>query len=97
MTKKFWNDWKERFGETKEIILQKNATVYNTDHIGYVLGRCKKDRIVDAEWHEDSVLLKIERYTISIKNTNEIHYALMGIFPILLYRNDIYTVKFKKI
>lgn len=95
MTKKFWKDWQKRFGETQDVLINQPSKISNHMYTVPLLGRCSRDKIVDAEWFTDSVVLKIERYTIS-SNINGWHYALMGVFPCLLLRTDINTVRFKK-
>ena len=95
MTKKFWKDWQRRFGETEDVVIYKN---YGTEHQYDYPILCGKryDKIVDAEWFTDSVILKIERYTEIMAKKGGLHYALMGVFPFFMLRTDIKTIYFKK-
>lgn len=52
MTHKFWNDWKRRFGETKQIIIKNSS---NGENLHGLFSQW--DRIIDAEFHNDYVTI----------------------------------------
>lgn len=62
MTKKFWKDWQNRIGETKNIELRISVFNPNNGACYYhsVLGN--KDKILKASFHGDTVDLIIERH-----------------------------------
>lgn len=65
MTKKFWYDWQNRIGETKNIELCSFIINKNNDRIYYhsVLSDIYgKDKILKASFHGDVVDLIIERH-----------------------------------
>ena len=91
MTKKFWNDWQNRIGETKNICLFSKyhgnafygSRVLNID-----------DRLIKVKFHGDEVNLIIERHTqmidwhtCSLKQHVENEYLTLN-------RKDIATVEF---
>lgn len=66
MTKKFWNNWQTRIGETKNIQLfnrfeYSNGTIHLSKSYGKVLN--EKDKLIKAIFHGDAVDLVIERHT----------------------------------
>jgi len=95
MTKKFWNDWQRRFGETEDVVIFKNHGT-NYEYSYPILCSNRYDKIVDAEWFSNAVILKIERYTPVMSKKGGWHYALMGVFPFFILRTDIKTIEFKK-
>ena len=87
MTKKFWNDWQKRVGETKEI-----KGFYIHGGIGGSLVGYLPFRILSAKFTKDVVDLILEETSynpINGKDRVENRY-------IKLNRNDIATVRFKK-
>ena len=64
MTKKFWKDWQNRIGETKDIEL--NVCVFNKNngrcYYHSVLSSVYNDKILKASFHGDVVDLIIERH-----------------------------------
>lgn len=64
MTKKFWKDWQNRIGETKDIEL--NVCVFNKNngrcYYHSVLSSIYNDKILKASFHGDVVDLIIERH-----------------------------------
>ena len=64
MTKKFWKDWQNRIGETKNIEL--NVCVFNKNnarcYYHSVLSQVYNDKILKASFHGDVVDLVIERH-----------------------------------
>ena len=87
MTKKFWNDWKNRVGETKEI---KGFDIYGG--IGGSLVGYLPFRILSAKFTKDVVDLILEETSynpISGKHHVENRYVTLN-------RKDIATVKFNK-
>ncbi len=65
MTKKFWNDWQKRIGETKNIYLAhiitnpNNGCTYYYSVLSNVYG---DDKILKTSFHGDTVDLIIERH-----------------------------------
>ena len=71
MTKKYWNDWKRRIGETTNIYLFWNridGTIIRKANCGLL---DPEDSIVKATFHEKTVDLTIERrnYVFSINGS----------------------------
>ncbi len=65
MTKKFWNDWQNRIGETKNIYLNHWITNPKLDRTYYhtLLSNVHgEDKILKASFNGDSVDLVIERH-----------------------------------
>jgi len=63
MTKKFWNNWQNRIGETKNIYLNHFITNGNKTYYNYILsGVYGEDKILHATFHGDTVDLIIERH-----------------------------------
>ena len=65
MTKKFWDDWKKRIGETNYIALYRsiivNGEIYNRwNLLNHIYA---DDRIVKATFNGDSVDLVIEKFS----------------------------------
>lgn len=64
MTKKFWKDWQNRIGETKDIEL--NVCVFNKNngrcYYHSVLSSVYNDKILKTSFHGDVVDLIIERH-----------------------------------
>lgn len=94
MTKKYWNDWKKRIGETTNIYLFRN----HSDGTKWK-ANCglldPEDRVVKATFHEKSVDLTIERRTYVFR-INGPHFHSENEY-ITLEREKIACIKFKKI
>lgn len=92
MTKKFWNSWQNRIGETKNIYL--SNCIYNQINARWyycnVLSTLDEDKILKASFHEDTVDLIIERHMF-ING----HYHVENEY-LTLHRQDIRTIKFWK-
>lgn len=94
MTKKYWNDWKKRIGETTNIYIfwwsldgrKRKASCGLLD---------PEDRIVKATFHEKSVDLTIERKTY-VFSVNGPHFHSENKY-ITLDREKIACIEFKKI
>jgi len=87
MTKKFWNDWQKRVGETKEI---KGFYIYGG--IGCSLVGYLPFRILSAKFDKDVVDLILEETSynpISGRHHVENRYVTLN-------RKDIATVRFNK-
>ena len=88
MTKKFWKDWQNRIGETKDIKL--NCCVFNKNnarcYYHSVLGN--EDKILKASFHGDAVDLTIER-----RWTKNGHYVVENEY-LTIHRKEIKTIEF---
>lgn len=94
MTKKFWNNWQLNIYRTDKIVLtdegkEKLIEEYGTFHLLHHLVPEQKDRIVDATFFGDQVLLNILKFS---KRNNRIHKTIIK--P-LLNRKDIVSVQFR--
>ena len=98
MTKKFWNNWQTRIGETKNIQLfnrfeYSNGTIHLSKSYGCVL--TDKDRLIKASFHGDAGDLVIERHRwIFGINCND-HYHVENEY-LTLHRNEIASIEFIK-
>lgn len=97
MTKKFWNDWKRRLGETEEIYLFYDVYGERRWHgislSGHIFEYCDHFpfKILEANFNGNtSVDLKLE-----ITKPSGFHYTTENRY-ITLLRKDIATIKFKK-
>lgn len=84
MTKKFWNDWQKRIGETDQIYL-------NSPGWWAVLN--PRDQILNADFDQNSVQLIINQYCRKLCGFN-IH-SYYEIVKETYNRTDIKTIKFK--
>ena len=93
MTKKFWKDWQNRIGETKNIEL--NCCVFNKNnarrYYHSVLSSIYKDKILKATFHGDAVDLIIERH-----GWGNGHYTVENEY-LTLHRTEIKNVEFNNI
>ena len=92
MTKKFWNDWQFRLGETKEIYgwyENSKGKCVGGSLVGYL-----PFKILSAKFYEDTVDLKLEIKT-EVWTTNGIHIHVENKY-LALNRKDIATVEFFK-
>jgi len=102
MTKKFWNDWQKRIGETKQVYL-------SYDFFGRKMnGRCNcrrlltyrltddgNDKVISVKFNGDTVSMVIERKTCvtDLSSRRGYHYHSEN-EHITLNREDIITVEF---
>ena len=99
MTKKFWTDWQNRIGETKNIYLE--ICVFNKNNGEYyyhnVLSKLHdKDKILKAEFHGNTVDLIIERHKwVFGKNCND-HWNIENEY-LTLHRTEIKTIQFRNL
>ena len=92
MTKKFWNDWQKRIGETKNTWLFSKYHG-NAFYGSYVLN--SNDRLIKVSFHGDEVDLVIERHTEVIDlNTRSLKQHVENEYK-TLHRKDLATVEFK--
>ena len=97
MTKKFWNDWKGRFGETEQVYYREwygsNKNLAFTDGL---LNLYRGERILSHKFNGDTVDLVIER-KIFVKSTLYHYYRYNAKNEcVTLKRKDIVTIDFKK-
>lgn len=92
MTKKFWNDWQKRIGETKEVYrfhdfhTSENGAHYKGCYDSLIQG----DEIIKAYFHKDHVFLRIKRRFPRLIGTTFVEIETIG-----LYRTDIATITFR--
>jgi len=93
MTKKFWADWRNRIGETKNIWLF--SEYYGNAYYGhYVLDT--DDHLIKASFHGDTVDLIIERHTEVIDwHTRSLKQHVENEY-LTLHRNEIASIEFIK-
>ena len=97
MTKKFWNDWKKRIGETKNIYLflihpdGYRRKLYD----GGVLSELDGDVLLKANFHGDAVDLTIERHTEIINWVLRKRQKHIENEYITLHRKEIANIEFK--
>ena len=96
MTKKFWNDWKKRVGETYRIDLFKSVEVNGELYNGwYLLSHSfADDKIIKAKFNNDSVDLVIERHRWVISSPSHLHKEILYV---TLERANIKSIKFNRI
>ena len=93
MTKKFWADWRNRIGETKNIWLFSKYHG-NAFYGSYVLNT--DDRLIKATFHGDAVDLIIERHNRVIDwNTRSLKQHVENEY-LTLHRNEIASIEFNK-
>ena len=104
MTKKFWNDWQKRIGETKQVYLAykpyfedriENRLSYSRDLIGYRLDKDGCDEIVSVKFDSNSVHFVISRKTLvtDLASRRGYHYHAEN-KEISVNRKDIVSVEF---
>lgn len=87
MTKKFWNDWQKRVGETRNVWY---TGCYGTPH--QLIGLY--DEIVSCKFDGDYVEITVRQHRLVIHNT--LHNAFHVENKTFKYhRNEILTVEFK--
>ena len=104
MTKKFWNDWQNRIGETKNICLflkhynyskGNKIFAYYGKKWGGILNDYNGEKILKAEFHGDAVDLIIERHKwVFGVNCND-HFHIENEY-LTLHREEIASIEFKK-
>jgi len=91
MTKKFWKDWQNRIGETKQIYgwyENSKGKCVGGSLVGYL-----PFKILSAKFNGDTVELVLEtKYEVFGKNGYHIHVENKYL---TLHREDISTVEFK--
>ena len=93
MTKKFWNNWQKRIGETKNIWLF--SKYYGNAFYGHYLLN-DNDRIIKTLFHGDKVDLVIERHhTVIDWNTRSLKQHVENEY-LTLHRTEIATIEFIK-
>jgi len=92
MTKKFWKDWQNRIGETKNIDLAEFVTNPNNGRTYYVtvLQFDSNDKILKANFHGNTVDLVIERHLYT-----KGHWTVENEY-LTLHRNEIESIEFIK-
>jgi hypothetical protein len=85
MTKKFWNDWQKRLGETKNIVI-KNA-YYGTHRLLYP----GYDELVDATFERNYVSITINSIRVNFKRQTHIEHKTYK-----FHRTEIVTVLFNR-
>lgn len=85
MTKKFWNDWQKRLGETKNIVI-KNA-YYGTHRLLYP----GYDELVKATFKRNYVSITIESIRVNFQHQTHIEYKTYK-----FHRTEIVTVLFNR-
>lgn len=94
MTKKFWKDWQNRIGETKNIYLNHFITITNKGNRTYYYSILSsvhgEDKILHASFNGDEVDLVIERH-----GWGNGHHTVENEY-LTLNRKDIETIEFIK-
>lgn len=97
MTKKFWNDWQKRIGETKNIYTF-SCTFEGQPRNGYkhrILSN-DKDRLIKATFYGDAVELVIERHTTVFNRAAWGFHEHVENEYTTLHRNEIASIEFIK-
>ena len=99
MTKKFWNDWKGRIGETEQIYTAYKWLDHYENERRYshcVLNKSSGDRIIKTSFNGDKVDLVVERHSrVFNKSAWQFHDHVENEY-LSLNRADIVSVEFKK-
>ena len=102
MTKKFWNDWQKRVGETKQIYLvyesfgkKINKLWYARGLLSYHLDGDPSDRIISIKFKGDTIDMVIERqsFVSDLSSRRGYHYHSENEY-VTLKREDIISVEF---
>ena len=98
MTKKYWHDWQQRVGETKNIYkfyLYGDGTVRRLSY-GGILYEHNGDNLLSAKFHGDAIDLVIERRKLCYDFANRSsHYHVENEY-LTLHRKEIGRVEFIK-
>jgi len=98
MTKKFWKDWQNRIGETKDIEL--NICVFNKNngrcYYHSVLSSVYNDKILKASFHGDAVDLVIERHWEKSNLKTRSRQMVVENEYLTLHRTEIASIEFIK-
>lgn len=97
MTKKFWNDWQNRIGETKQIygwLTYKTYDGIEKKKVGGSLVGYLPFKILSAKFNGDTVDLKLEIKTQVFDFYCKSHFHIENKY-LTLHRKDIATVDFK--
>ena len=97
MTKKYWNDWQKRIGETKNIY---KFWFYNgggkRKSFNGELNELDGDILLKATFHGDAVDLVIERHRIVFDyRTRSLRHNVENEY-LTLHREDIASIEFKE-
>ena len=105
MTKKFWNDWQKRVGETKQVYLSYTSfgRKLNTLWCARLLlnetfsDKDGNDRIISIKFNSNTVDMIIERKrrVIDLSSRRGYHYHTENEY-VTLHRKDIVSVEFIK-
>ena len=98
MTKKFWKDWQNRIGETKDIEL--NSCVFNKNngacYYHSVLSQVYNDKILKASFYGDAVDLVIERHREKLNFKTRSRQMVVENEYLTLHRTEIKNIDFIK-
>jgi hypothetical protein len=89
MTKKYWNDWQKRVGETKNIYLFFGQNGWRRKCYNGVLNELAGDILLKAEFHGNAVDLTIERWHHTLTRAMRIENEYLT-----LHREEIACIKF---
>lgn len=99
MTKRFWNDWKKRIGETKQIYGWYSYETHDgkvKKHIGGTLISYLPFKILSANFNGNTVDLKVEVTSEVFDCRTWSRHNVVENRYVTLNRNEISTIKFKK-
>jgi hypothetical protein len=97
MTKKFWNDWKGRFGETEQVyIRQWYGSSKDWAFTVSLLNLYRGERILSHKFNGDTVDLVVERKIYVEDSTFPYYHYNTKNECVTLRRKDLITVRFKK-
>ena len=92
MTKKFWNDWQKRLGETKRIHLFYPDHVYSSKRYTWHLSA---DKFISFKFEGDKVeIVYEEKHPVFNSHTGS-HWHIQS-HKTTLYRKDITSIEFIK-
>jgi hypothetical protein len=97
MTKKFWNDWKGRFGETEQVYIRRwYGSSKNWAFTVNLLDLYRGERILSHKFNGDTVDLVIEKKIYVESSTYPYYHYSAKNECVTLKRKDIVTIDFKK-
>ena len=91
MTKKFWNDWKKRIGETENILVYCVSTSGTRYRWAHPLVLSSDDEIVHVSMHGDAADVTVERHHPTLRGTMHVENEYVTV-----HREDVKTIIFKK-